>query len=62
VPGPLREQIFEPFFTTKAPGQGTGLGLAIAHRIVTAHGGSLAVGDAPGGGARFRVELAAAPK
>ena len=33
-------RIFSPFFTTKE--KGTGLGLAIAHRIVTAHAGSIA--------------------
>ena len=55
VPALLRERIFEPFFTTKA--QGSGLGLSIVHAIVTQHGGSLVVGDAPGGGARFIVTL-----
>jgi len=33
------------------------LGLAIAHRIVTDHGGRISVSDAPGGGARFVVEM-----
>ena len=32
---------FEPFFTTKP--SGSGLGLAIAHRIVTAHHGTIAI-------------------
>jgi signal transduction histidine kinase len=36
---------------------GTGLGLAIAHTVVSLHGGSLTVDDAPLGGARFRVML-----
>lgn len=36
---------------------GAGLGLAIVSEIVTAHGGSVTVGDAPLGGARFRVML-----
>ena len=58
VPQGLRERIFEPFFTTKA--QGSGLGLPIVHGIVTQHGGRLTVSDAPGGGARFTVELPAA--
>jgi signal transduction histidine kinase len=55
VPSAVRDRIFEPFFTTKA--QGSGLGLSIVHSIVTQHGGTLAVGDAPGGGARFILQL-----
>ncbi len=35
------DRIFNPFFTTRATG--TGLGLAIVHRIIDAHGGSIAV-------------------
>jgi len=37
--------------------QGTGLGLAIVHRIVSDHGGRIAVSERPGGGARFTIEL-----
>ena len=54
------ERIFDPFFTTKAPDQGAGLGLMIAHRLVTDHGGTIAVESQPGEGATFRVELPAA--
>ncbi len=55
VPADLRARIFEPFFTTR-PG-GTGLGLAVARQIVEAHGGRIAAGDRPGGGACFTVWL-----
>ena len=50
----LRERIFDPYFTTKM-GTGTGLGLAIVKKIVLQHGGEIAVGDRPGGGACFTL-------
>ena len=59
IPAGLREQIFSPFFTTKGEGEGTGLGLYICGTIVTGHGGTITVDDAPGGGARFIVRLPA---
>ncbi|MFI0445004.1 ATP-binding protein [Actinomadura sp. 6N118] len=40
---------------------GSGLGLAIVKRLVTGDGGSVALGDAPGGGLVVRVSLRAAP-
>ena len=55
IPQEVRDRIFEPFFTTKA--QGSGLGLPIVHAIVTQHGGTLEVGSAPEGGARFLLQL-----
>jgi signal transduction histidine kinase len=63
IPAGDRERIFEPF--THLPGVrrdragGTGLGLAIGRRIAAAHDGTIAVDDAPGGGARFTVSLPA---
>ena len=57
VPPDLKDRVFTPYFTTKHAKGGTGLGLAIVHRIVSDHGGRIAVSDAPGGGARFAIEL-----
>jgi signal transduction histidine kinase len=56
LPDAVAERIFNPFFTTRSTG--TGLGLAIVHRIVDAHGGSIAVHNDPArGGAVFVLEL-----
>jgi signal transduction histidine kinase len=46
---------FEPFYSTKA--DGTGLGLTIVKRIVSAHGGEVAIESARGAGTRVRVTL-----
>jgi signal transduction histidine kinase len=55
-----RDKVFEPFYTSKDGQGGTGLGLAVCAGIVKEHDGWMEVGDAPGGGARFRVFLPAA--
>ncbi|HET8733661.1 MAG TPA: ATP-binding protein [Anaeromyxobacteraceae bacterium] len=62
VPPEIAERIFEPFFTTKPEGQGTGLGLSICYRIAEEHGGTIRLETPPGGGARFVVDLPAAPE
>ncbi|MEN8151571.1 MAG: ATP-binding protein, partial [Planctomycetota bacterium] len=36
---------------------GAGLGLALVRRLAESMGGSVEVGDTPGGGATFRVHL-----
>jgi signal transduction histidine kinase len=48
--------LFDPFFTRSKP-TGTGLGLAIAHRVVTAHGGTIQCLKTGGKGAAFRFTL-----
>ena len=62
IPGAIHARIFDPFFTTKPPGVGTGLGLAIVLGFVRQHGGTVALTSPPHGGARFTVELPAAPE
>ena len=52
-----RERIWEPFFSRAG---GTGLGLAVVRRLAREHGWALEVGDAPGGGAEFRLRIPAA--
>lgn len=55
IPDSLKQKVFSPFFTTKS--EGLGMGLTICQELMRALGGSIAVEDRPGGGARFRVEL-----
>jgi PAS domain S-box-containing protein len=62
VPKDIRGRVFDPFFTTKSPDEGTGLGLAICQRVVTEVGGKIWIEDSELGGARFVVELPAAPE
>jgi two-component system sensor histidine kinase KdpD len=57
VPPGERGVIFEPFRTGSRGPRSSGIGLAICRAIVEAHGGRMAVADAPGGGARFSFTL-----
>ena len=55
IPDDIRPRLFQPYFTTKSAG--TGLGLSIAHKIITAHDGSVQATDRDGGGTRFSIRL-----
>lgn len=61
VPAAERARIFDAFVTTKPAGAGTGLGLAVVRHLVARAGAAIAVDDAPGGGARFRIVAAVVP-
>jgi signal transduction histidine kinase len=53
IPETDRERVFERSYTTSS--HGTGLGLTIVRETVEAHGWTVRVVDAVGGGARFEV-------
>ncbi|MFW5905466.1 MAG: PAS domain-containing sensor histidine kinase, partial [archaeon] len=53
IPEANRADVFEAGYTSTK--NGTGFGLSIVREIVDAHGWSIDVTDAPGGGARFEI-------
>lgn len=55
IPGDDLESVFRPMTTTKSSGMG--LGLSVTRTIVESHGGALAVGRSPLGGAAFSFDL-----
>lgn len=61
VPEDQRAALLEPFVRMESSRSrltgGAGLGLAVVRSLVEAHGGTLTIGDAPTGGARFTVRL-----
>lgn len=63
VPPTEQRRIFERFFRGGSRGSlpGSGLGLSIVGETVSAHGGRVWCEDAAHGGARFCIELPAAP-
>ena len=58
IPPELVPRIFRQFWRAKRRG-GAGLGLYIVKGLVEAHGGSITVQSAPGGGAEFRFTMPA---
>ena len=50
----IRRRIFTKYWKHGSTG-GSGLGMYVVHGLVTAHGGTVAIGDAPSGGARIEV-------
>ncbi|WP_149539564.1 sensor histidine kinase [Siccirubricoccus phaeus] len=61
VPEQEKPLVFRRFWRARADRagrrRGAGLGLAIVQRVAELHRGSVTVGDAPGGGALFRLSL-----
>lgn len=61
VPLPERQRVWQPYRRLErdvlARRPGTGIGLAVVRDLAAALGGSTRVQEAPGGGARFTVEL-----
>jgi two-component system sensor histidine kinase KdpD len=59
IPADERSQAVEPFYRGRSSSgmPGSGLGLAIARAVVAGHGGSLRLGEAPGGGLAVVIEL-----
>ena len=65
IPEAERERVFERFArlddARSRDAGGTGLGLPIARELLARSGGTITLADAPGGGLRAEVRLAAAP-
>jgi two-component system nitrogen regulation sensor histidine kinase NtrY len=59
LPDDMKERLFLPYFSTKQ--RGTGLGLSIAAKILQEHQGSIRAEKNMPAGARFIIELRAAP-
>lgn len=56
IPEEIQTRVFEPFFSTKGS-KGTGLGLAVVKKIITEHGGDIAVHGEQPVGTTFTIQL-----
>ncbi|MBM7506411.1 signal transduction histidine kinase [Nocardioides salarius] len=61
IPEELRRRVFTKFWKSGARG-GSGLGMYIVGGLTRAHGGSVTITDAPGGGARVQVTWPVGPE
>jgi signal transduction histidine kinase len=63
IPPKERERIFRPFARLRRDAEsavaGSGIGLAVVAQLAALHGGRVRVDEAPGGGARFTIDLPA---
>ncbi len=59
IPAESRADVLRPLVRLRKDVPGSGLGLAVCIRIVRAHGGTLEIGDTPGGGTTVTVRLPA---
>ncbi len=58
IPPQHHDLVFQRFWRAdQRRGNGSGLGLAIVARTLEAHGGTVEIGDTPGGGATFSIKL-----
>ena len=53
----VRRHLFDPFFSGREAGRGLGFGLSKCWRIVTEHGGTIAVSSEPGEGTTFSLHI-----
>jgi PAS domain S-box-containing protein len=56
IPNEMRRRVFTKFWTGHGARGGTGLGLYLVNGIARAHGGQVAILEAPGGGARIVMD------
>jgi signal transduction histidine kinase len=60
IPPEVLPHVFEPFYSGREAGRGLGFGLAKAWRIITDHGGTIAIADPTAGRTTVEIALPAA--